>query len=113
MGRIRSTELDEFILSNDCLTVCGLLHIYLRNLGIPSDLKCGVFAFSASANSDGTPHVWLNIDEKLVENTFLCIPNSKATQDLVFKTKSEEYYFEEDLALTQRKLFWVQVVILV
>jgi len=109
MGRIDNTEFNEFILSNDCLTVCGLLQTYLKSLGINSDLKCGVFAFSSSVNSDGTPHVWLKIDNNLIENAFLCIPDNKEIQALVFKTKSEEYYFEEDLALTKRKMFWVQV----
>jgi hypothetical protein len=109
MGKIDGTELNDFILSNDCLTVCGLLQIYLRNLGIPSDIKCGVFAFSVAPNSDGTPHVWMEIEGKVIENTFLYIPSSKETQELVFKTKSEEFFFEEDLGVTQRKLFWVQV----
>ena len=38
MGTIPETEFSQCILSNACLAVSGLLHIYFNNLGIQSDL---------------------------------------------------------------------------
>ena len=38
MGTIPETEFSQCILSNACLAVSGLLHVYLSNLGIRSDL---------------------------------------------------------------------------
>ena len=38
MGTIPETEFSQCILSNACLAVCGLLHIYLKNLNIQSEI---------------------------------------------------------------------------
>ena len=38
MGTIPETEFSQCILSNACLAVCGLLHVYLKNLNIQSEL---------------------------------------------------------------------------
>ena len=38
MGTIPETEFSQCILSNACLAVCGLLHVYLKNLDIRSEL---------------------------------------------------------------------------
>ena len=38
IGTIPGTEFSQCILSNACLAVCGLLHIYLKNLNIQSEI---------------------------------------------------------------------------
>ena len=38
MGTIPETEFSQCILSNACLAVCGLLHVYLKNVDIRSEI---------------------------------------------------------------------------
>ena len=38
MGVIPGTEFDKYILSNACMAVSGLLHVYLKGLGIATDI---------------------------------------------------------------------------
>jgi hypothetical protein len=38
MGTIPDTEFSKYILSNACLVVSGLLHVYFNSLGITSDI---------------------------------------------------------------------------
>ena len=38
MGRIPDSEFSQYILSNACLAISGLLHVYFKALGITSDI---------------------------------------------------------------------------
>ena len=43
MGVIPSTEFDKHILSNACMAVCGLLHVYLKAIDISSSIGKYIF----------------------------------------------------------------------
>ena len=58
-------------------------------------------------NSDGTPHVWLEVGDRPVENTFVFVESGDP--DLFFRMKSEELYSKEDLNTSSRKLFFGKV----
>ena len=58
-----------FILSNACLHVNSLLHHYLAHFDVKSDVYCG--GFRISDDLDGIVHVFLCIDEQIVDNTYV------------------------------------------
>jgi hypothetical protein len=61
-------------------------------------------------NADGTPHVWLEIGGRPVENTFVQMPSAgRIDPTLFFRMKSEELYAKEDLNTTTRKLYFGEV----
>jgi len=86
------------IMSSDSLTVNGLLHFYLKSLGIDSELHHG----TVRVEGCGIPMAWLTVQGELIDNSYHYWPGIKGgvfIPDLI-GLKKEEFYYEEDPAET-------------
>ena len=83
----------------------GLLHLYFKTLSIQTKLVLGILQFNDNPNSDGAPHIWLEINGEIIDNCFAYIPGDRGRQALYFKMKEKILYVQEDPETTTRKLF--------
>jgi len=105
MGTIPGTEFSRNIFTTGCLAISGFLHLYLRDMGIASQLQVGVLKFGTRPGVDGTPHVWLKVLGSLVDNAFVYFPEeSGAKQEVMFEMKGVELFSDEDPTTTTRQL---------
>jgi len=109
-------ELNYFILSNASLTVTGLLHRYLKSIGISSKPVCGIFKPAVDfAGLKGAPSVFLKIDGHVLDNTYLH-QTQKATQrknvkdfySIIPKLRTGKAYLEESPITTKIEMVGVK-----
>ena len=87
------------------MALAGLLHVYFKTISIQSELSLGILQFNDNPNSDGAPHIWLEINGQIIDNCFAYIPPEKGSQIFYFKMKEKILYVKEDPETTTRKLF--------
>jgi len=96
-GFFKRTEFAKCIMSGESLTISGLIHIYLKNLGIRSNLNVGILKMKRE--EDGyLPLVWLTIHGTLIDNTYHYWPRNKAEvfDKEMTRAKRMEFYSEQD-----------------
>jgi len=93
------------IMSGDYLTVCGVLHLHLKYLGIPSEFKVGIRKIHDGSDL-GIPVVWLDIRGNMIDNTYYHFGNLKpGTFDKKIVSLNKVYrYIEEDPTTTKMRL---------
>jgi len=70
---LTDTELDQCLMSGDSLTVCGILHLHLKQIGVPSEFHTGILKIDnpeLPIHNFRLPMVWLTIRGKLIDNTY-------------------------------------------
>ncbi len=84
-------EFDAFVLSNASLAVSTLVRSYLLSAcpQIATTLVLGVLRWDEGARSgdsdyEGTPHLWLEIEEQPIDNAFVYLPEAKTNMDSFF-----------------------------
>jgi len=84
------------IMSSDSLAVNGMVHFYLKSLGIDSDLHCGTLR----VKDCGLPMAWLTVQGQLIDNTYHYWPGNQGgvLDPKLFSLKKEEFYIKEDPA---------------
>jgi len=84
------------IMSSDSLAVNGMVHFYLKSLGIDSDLHCGTLR----VKDHGLPLAWLTVEGQLIDNTYHYWPGNQGglCHPQLFSLKKEEFYVKEDPA---------------
>ena len=92
------------------LAVAGLLQHYLSILSVSADIVFGVLLWDEAARSgpddyEGTPHVWLNIDNLPVDNTHVAFPANADNLEYFYECKQLNAYSAEDPLKTSLKLF--------
>jgi len=105
-----SGEFQDFILSNSSLAVAGLLRHYLSLLGLQADIVFGVLLWEEAARAgeddfEGTPHVWLRIDNNPIDNTHVAFPADGDNLEYFFECKRLNSYLAEDPLKTKKRLF--------
>jgi len=106
----KSEEFSEFILSNSSLALAGMLQYFLGYLDIQSDITFGVLKWAEEARSssddfEGTPHIWLNIGDTPVDNTYVAFPPSADNLEYFYECKKVNSYVAENPLETRLKLF--------
>jgi len=102
MDKLYGTEFEECFMSGDSLTVCGVLHTYLKYTGINSEFHTGILR----VGDRGLPMVWLTIQGTLIDNTYHHWPGDES-RDLdkqLVRLKRVENYSEEDPTTTKTPL---------
>jgi hypothetical protein len=109
-----SDEFDNFIISNSCLAVSGLMRYYLTCLGLaPQDVSVvfGILLWDAGARDgpddfEGTPHVWLDILGHPIDNTHVALPeDSEEHLEYFYQAKQANYYRNVDPLKSNLKLY--------
>ena len=82
----RHPELPHYIFSNGCLLVCELLKYYLSWLDVEAKVHCGTL----KQDGYGIMHVFLEIEDEIVDNTYVDDPEVNANH----KNYLVVYYIE-------------------
>jgi len=84
------------IMSSNSLAVNGMLHFYLKSLGIDSDLHCGTLR----VKDHGLPMAWLTVQGQLIDNTYHYWPGNQGgvCDPQLFSLKKAQFYVKEDPA---------------
>ena len=108
-----SEDFDSFIISNSCLAIAGLLKYYIESLNLADNLKVvfGVLLWDANARDgpddyEGTPHVWLDIKDCPIDNTYVALPEeSELHLEYFYNAKKANYYVKTDPLTTKLNLY--------
>ena len=93
------------------LAVSGLLKYYLSSLQITSELIFGVLLWDEAARSgpddfEGTPHVWLNLENDIpIDNNYVAFPPNADNLEYFYECKKMNAYCKEDPLQTSLKLY--------
>jgi len=84
------------IMSSESLAVNGMVHFYLKSLGIDSDLHCGTLR----VKDCGLPMAWLTVQGQLIDNTYHYWPGNQGglCDPQLFSLKKAQFYVKEDPA---------------
>jgi len=93
------------VMSGDYLTVCGVLHLHFKSLGIPSEIKVGIRKIYDDRDV-GVPVVWLEIFGNLIDNTYYHFANMEpGTFDTKMVDMNKAHrYIEDDPTTTKIRL---------
>jgi len=108
-----SDDFDSFIISNSCLAIHGLLKYYIETLNLCDSLKVvfGVLLWDPNARDgpddyEGTPHVWLDIKNCPIDNTYVALPEeSELHLEYFYNAKKANYYKKTDPLTTNLNLY--------
>ena len=67
-------------MSNNCINISILLDYYLAHLGVASRVYCGALK-APGDDSNALMHVFLKVEEELVDNTYVHIEEKVSAQD--------------------------------
>ena len=70
----RHPELPHYIFSNGCLLICELLRYYLSWLDVEAKVHCGTL----KEDGCGIMHVFIEIENEIVDNTYIDDPQVKS-----------------------------------
>ena len=71
-------------MSNNCINISILLDYYLAHLGVASRVYCGALK-APGDDSNALMHVFLKVEEELVDNTYVHIEEEDSAQDNINK----------------------------
>ena len=69
-------NLPNYIFSNGCIMICELLRYYLSWLDIDAKVYCGTMN---KGRGNGIMHVFLEIDNEIVDNAYIYLPQVSST----------------------------------
>ena len=81
---VTSQDLRHFIMSNNCINISILLDYYLAHLGVASKVYCGALK-APGDDSNALMHVFLKVEEELVDNTYVHIEEQDSAQENINK----------------------------
>merc|ERR1711884_266077 len=74
----------HFIMSNNCINISILLDYFLAHLGVASKVYCGALK-APGDDSNALMHVFLKVEEEVVDNTYVHIEEEDSSQDDINK----------------------------
>jgi len=94
MDSLADTEFKECFMSGDSLAVNGMIHVFLKCMGIQSEFNTGILKVGDSA----LPMVWLTVHGTLIDNTNFHWSGSRPRKfdTRMLDLKRADMYLEED-----------------
>ena len=92
------------------LAVSGLMRHYLSSLNISARVVFGVLLWDEEARAgphdyEGTPHVWLTVDDSPIDNNYVAFPPEADNLEYFYECKKSNAYSEESPLDTSLKLY--------
>lgn len=83
---------------------------YLSAINISSEIVFGVLRWDEAAREgpgdyEGTPHVWLRVDETPIDNNYVAFPPTADNIEYFYECKKMNAYLDEDPLTTSLRLY--------
>ena len=83
---------------------------YLAAINVTSEIVFGVLLWDEAARSgpedfEGTPHVWLRVEEEPIDNNYVAFPPTADNLEYFYECKKMNAYLDEDPLTTSLRLY--------